>query len=333
MTEKPLLDVRNLQTSVRLGTQEVPVVDDVSFHVHPGETLAIVGESGSGKSMTSLSLMRLLPKPASCITGGEVWLDDANLVALPENAMFGIRGKDMAMIFQEPMTSLNPVMTIGKQITEILTYHQRLSHSQARSRAVELLRRVGFARAEAMLNEYPHQLSGGMRQRVMIAMAMSCEPKVLIADEPTTALDVTVQAQILNLMRDLVSETRAGMILITHDLGVVAELADRVVVMYAGEVVEEATVDELFDNPTHPYTRGLMDAIPRLDEERERLKTIRGNVPSPLALPKGCRFSTRCPHAQSLCRTDRPALTAISASQSSRCFIHTGDIQLAEAEA
>ena len=331
MSKQPLLDVRHLQTCVRLGPREVPVVDDVSFQVHAGETVAIVGESGSGKSMTSLSLMRLLPKLACRITGGEVWLEDADLVALPEDDLYSIRGRDMAMIFQEPMTSLNPVMTIGKQITEVLTYHQNLSRREARQRAVELMRRVGFARAEAMLDEYPHQLSGGMRQRVMVAIAMSCEPKILIADEPTTALDVTVQAQILDLMQDLTRDTRAGMILITHDLGVVAELADRVLVMYAGQIVEEASVDELFDNPSHPYTHGLMAAIPHLEEERERLNTIPGNVPSPMALPSGCRFSSRCPHAQPLCRKESPRLIAVGGTQSARCFIHSGEVQPVEA--
>lgn len=321
-----LLEVQNLTTQFTSAGKTVTVVDDVSFSLNKRETLAIVGESGSGKSITSLSMMRLLPKPGGRVAAGKVELDGVDLLKLNESAMYNIRGAEIAMIFQEPMNSLNPVLTIGDQITEVLRHHQKIDQKTAEWKAVELLKKVGFARAEAMLNEYPHQLSGGMRQRVMIAIALSCNPKVLIADEPTTALDVTVQAQILDLMRNLAAETDAGVILITHDLGVVAELADKVVVMYAGQVVEQASVMQLFDNPTHPYTWGLMKAVPHLDDERERLSSIPGNVPSPHAYPKGCRFSTRCEHVQDICREQRPKLVDIGGGQKSRCFIASGEV-------
>jgi peptide/nickel transport system ATP-binding protein len=322
-----LLEIENLSTEATVGKCAIRIVDGVSLAVDKGETLAIVGESGSGKSMTALSIMGLLPKPGCRIAEGEVRLAGVDLTSLPEERMFGIRGAEIAMIFQEPMTSLNPVLTIGTQIIEVLIYHKKLSHQKARSQAIALLKKVGFARAEAMLNEYPHQLSGGMRQRVMIAIALSCNPSVLIADEPTTALDVTVQAQILELMKALTMETGAAVILITHDLGVVAELADRVAVMYAGQVVEDATVLQLFDDPQHPYTWGLMQSIPRLDEDRARLNSIPGNVPSPMALPSGCRFSTRCPHVQEICRSQAPPMVEVANGQKVRCFIPTGQVQ------
>ncbi|WLD58037.1 ABC transporter ATP-binding protein [Salinispirillum sp. LH 10-3-1] len=322
-----LLEIKHLSTEVTVGSRAIRIVDDVNLSVDKGETLAIVGESGSGKSMTSLSIMGLLPKPGCRIAEGEVRLAGVDLVSLPEDRMFGIRGAEIAMIFQEPMTSLNPVLTIGEQIIEVLVYHKKIPRQEARMQAIALLQKVGFARAEAMLKEYPHQLSGGMRQRVMIAIALSCNPRVLIADEPTTALDVTVQAQILELMKALTTETEAAVILITHDLGVVAELADRVVVMYAGQVVEDATVLQLFDNPQHPYTWGLMQSIPRLDEDRPRLNSIPGNVPSPMALPTGCRFCTRCPHAQDICRTQAPPMVELADGQKVRCFIPAGQVQ------
>jgi len=318
-----LLEVRNLQTQFESRKKTVRVVDGVSFSVNRNETLAIVGESGSGKSMTSLSLMRLVPKPGGSVSSGEVHFAGSDLLQLPEEAMLKIRGKDIAMIFQEPMTSLNPVLTIAEQITETLIYHNVATRKDALTKASEVLEQVGFADPGSILACYPHQLSGGMRQRVMISMALSCDPQLLIADEPTTALDVTVQAQILDLMRDLVNQRESGLILITHDLGVVAELADRVVVMYAGQVVEEASVVELFDQPSHPYTQGLMESVPQLDRDSHRLNSIPGNVPSPDAMQTGCRFHTRCPHATKTCRADAPALVEVAPDHKVRCFLYT----------
>jgi peptide/nickel transport system ATP-binding protein len=317
-----LLEVKNLKTHFFAKNKVLPVVDGVDFEVKKGETLAIVGESGSGKSITSLSIMGLVPKPGGKIVDGEINFDGTNLVSLSENEMFKVRGNDIAMIFQEPMSSLNPVLTIGEQITEVLIYHKKLSKKEARHKAVELLKIVGFARAEEILDDYPHRLSGGMRQRVMIAMAMSCDPKLLIADEPTTALDVTVQAQILELMKDLSKKFDSSIILITHDLGVVAELADRVIVMYAGQVVEEAGIVELFDNPLHPYSQGLLNSVPKIDEDQERLSSIGGNVPSPDNFPKGCRFATRCEHVMEKCLEQLPELKEIHPGHKSRCFLH-----------
>lgn len=317
-----LLEVKNLKTHFFGKNKVLPVVDGVDFEVKKGETLAIVGESGSGKSITSLSIMGLVPKPGGKIVDGQIIFDGTDLVSLSENEMFKVRGNEIAMIFQEPMSSLNPVLTIGEQITEVLIYHKKLSKKEARLKAVELLKIVGFARAEEILDDYPHRLSGGMRQRVMIAMAMSCDPKLLIADEPTTALDVTVQAQILELMKDLSEKFNSSIILITHDLGVVAELADRVIVMYAGQVVEESGIVEMFDNPLHPYTAGLLNSVPKIDEDQERLSSIGGNVPSPDNFPKGCRFATRCEHVMERCLEEQPVLKEIEPGRKSRCFLH-----------
>ena len=317
-----LLQVKNLKTHFFSKNKVLPVVDGVDFEVKKGETLAIVGESGSGKSITSLSIMGLVPKPGGKTVDGEIIFDGTDLLQLSENEMFKVRGNEIAMIFQEPMTSLNPVLTIGEQITEVLIYHKKMSKKEARQKAVELLKIVGFARAEEILDDYPHRLSGGMRQRVMIAMAMSCDPKLLIADEPTTALDVTVQAQILELMKELSEKFDSSIILITHDLGVVAELADRVIVMYGGQVVEETGIVELFDNPLHPYSKGLLGSVPKLDEEKERLSSIGGNVPSPDNFPQGCRFVTRCEHAMEKCLTEQPELKEIYPGRKSRCFLH-----------
>lgn len=319
---QPLLSVKNLRTSFFRKGVELPVVDDISFDVDAGETLAIVGESGSGKSVTSLSIMRLIPSPGGRIMGGDILFNGVDLTMIPEKAMYSVRGEQIAMIFQDPMSSLNPVMTIGEQICESLRYHKGLSKGNATHKAIEILRTVGFARAADIIYEYPHQLSGGMRQRVMIAMAMSCNPQLLIADEPTTALDVTVQAQILDLMQNLKKQFNSAIILITHDLGVVAELADKVLVMYAGKVVERALVRELFDNPQHPYTKGLMQSVPKLDQDEERLFSIGGNVPTPDNFPKGCRFSTRCPEAMPRCHHEQPELIDISPGHQSRCFLH-----------
>jgi peptide/nickel transport system ATP-binding protein len=309
-----LLDVADLRTYFFLRHGILKAVDGVSFQLKPHETLAIVGESGCGKSMTALSLMRLIPEPPGKIVSGSVKLAGSDLVTLDETAMRSVRGKDISMIFQEPMTSLNPVMTVGNQIAEALLLHEGLSRSEALKRAVEILKLVRMPEAEQRLREYPHQLSGGMRQRVMIAMALACNPKVLIADEPTTALDVTIQAQILDIILDLQKKLGTAVILITHDLGVVAETAQRVIVMYAGKKVEEAPVGELFARPLHPYTHGLMASIPRLDllrgegdVRKRRLEEIPGIVPALTNLPPGCPFAPRCQHAIDICRREFPA--------------------------
>jgi peptide/nickel transport system ATP-binding protein len=308
-----LLDVDGLKTYFFLRGGILKAVDGVSFQLKPHETLAIVGESGCGKSMTALSLMRLIPDPPGRIVGGTIKLDGSNLMALDERAMRGVRGKDISMIFQEPMTSLNPVMTVGNQIAEALLLHEGLSRADALRRAVEILKLVRIPEPQQRLKEYPHQLSGGMRQRVMIAMALACNPKVLIADEPTTALDVTIQAQILDIILDLQKKLGTAVILITHDLGVVAETAQRVIVMYAGKKVEEAPVGELFARPLHPYTHGLMASIPRLElmrggggETKRRLQEIPGIVPALTNLPAGCAFAPRCPFADEQCRREAP---------------------------
>ncbi|HEU5096900.1 MAG TPA: ABC transporter ATP-binding protein [Reyranella sp.] len=308
-----LLEVDDLGTWFYTRQGIVKAVDGVDFKVTSGETLAIVGESGCGKSMTALSLMRLVPEPPGRIVSGSIRLGGRDLLTLSEEEMRKVRGNEISMIFQEPMTSLNPVMTIGKQITEALILHRSLNRKQAMKRAVEMLDLVRIPEPKQRAKEYPHQLSGGMRQRAMIAMALACNPKVLIADEPTTALDVTIQAQILDLIIELQREFGAAVVLITHDLGVVAETAHRVIVMYAGRKVEEAEVGELFARPLHPYTTGLMASIPRLDIMRgedkrndARLQEIPGIVPPLFALPPGCAFAPRCPKADDLCRRERP---------------------------
>jgi peptide/nickel transport system ATP-binding protein len=305
-----LLDVQNLKTRFQTDDGSFYAVDDVSFTVKKGQTLGIVGESGCGKSVTSLSVMRLIQKPGT-IESGKVLFKGQNLLGKTDEQMRSIRGNEMAMIFQEPMTSLNPVFTIGDQIEEAVLLHQKdLNKKQARERAIDMLRIVGIPAPEKRFHEFPHQLSGGMRQRVMIAMAISCNPELLIADEPTTALDVTIQAQILDLMRKLQKEFNAGMILITHDLGVVAEMCQDVAVMYAGRIVEFGTAEDIFYRPKHPYTRGLLDSIPHFEtgHKLERLKTVKGMVPSLYNLPKGCRFADRCPYAQDDCRAIYPTL-------------------------
>jgi len=329
-----LLEVKGLRTEFRTGGSSFAAVDGISFSLAPGETLGIVGESGCGKSVTSLSIMRLVPNPPGRITAGEIRLEGRNLLDLPESDMRAIRGDDIAMIFQEPMTSLNPVQTVGQQIVEAVQLHRPLGAANARARALEMLRLVKIPSPETRLDEYPHQLSGGMRQRVMIAMALACDPKLLIADEPTTALDVTIQAQILDLLRDLRERTGAAIMLITHDLGVVAELAHRVIVMYAGRIVEEAPVDLLFADPQHPYTLGLLGSIPRLGSDGdERLTAIEGVVPNPYALPPGCRFSPRCPLADARCQAEQPSLREITPGHRAACWKAPLDIALAEAAA
>ena len=307
----PLLSVEELKTWFFTRDGVVRAVDGVSFAVYPGETLAVVGESGCGKSVTSLSILRLIASPPGRVVGGRVMFEGRDLLGLPEREMRDLRGNQISMIFQEPMTSLNPVLTIGRQIAEALILHRGMSRAEALARAVEMLRLVEIPEPERRVGEYPHQLSGGMRQRVMIAMALACNPRLLIADEPTTALDVTIQAQILDLMRALKDKTGAAIVLITHDLGVVAEMAQRVVVMYAGRIVEEAPVDLLFARPRHPYTRGLLSSIPRLGQGaagRRRLAEIPGVVPSLKEEARGCLFAARCAHATERCRRDAPAL-------------------------
>ncbi len=321
LPDAPLLDVRNLRTEFRSGGSVFAAVDGISFSLAPGETLGIVGESGCGKSVTSLSIMRLVPNPPGRVAGGEIVLQGRDLLNLPESDMRAVRGNDIAMIFQEPMTSLNPVQTVGEQIVEAVLLHRRISHAEARARALEMLELVKIPSARTRLDEYPHQLSGGMRQRVMIAMALACDPKLLIADEPTTALDVTIQAQILDLLRDLRERTGTSIMLITHDLGVVAELAHRVIVMYSGRIVEEAPVGMLFADPQHPYTLGLLGSIPRLGSDGdERLTAIEGMVPNPYALPAGCRFSPRCPLADARCRAEIPPLKEIAPGHRTACW-------------
>ncbi|HEY8611892.1 MAG TPA: ABC transporter ATP-binding protein [Roseomonas sp.] len=311
MAEAPLLDVRNLQTHFRTPDGVNRAVDGLSFHVNAGETVAIVGESGCGKSVTSMSILRLIQEPPGKIAG-EVLFQGKDLLKLPEREMRAIRGNDVSMIFQEPMTSLNPVLTVGRQIGETLRLHQGLDKQQAEQKSIEMLKLVGIPAPERRVREYPHQLSGGMRQRVMIAMALACNPKLLIADEPTTALDVTIQAQILDLMRDLKHRVGAAIVLITHDLGVVAEVAERVIVMYAGRKVEEGRVGDLFNDPKHPYTQGLLGAVPKLGSsltgEETRLAEIPGLVPSLKERIDGCVFASRCPKVTDLCRAVAPAL-------------------------
>ena len=317
-----LLEVDQLQTHFRTPDGINRAVDGVSFHVEAGETLAIVGESGCGKSVTAMSILRLIPEPPGKIAGA-IRFNGKNLLACSEPEMRGIRGNEISMIFQEPMTSLNPVLTVGRQIGETLRLHQGMSAAQAEARAVEMLKLVGIPEPERRVKEYPHQLSGGMRQRVMIAIALACNPKLLIADEPTTALDVTIQAQILDLMRDLKHRVGAAIVLITHDLGVVAEVAERVVVMYAGRKVEEAKVGPLFRTPRHPYTQGLLGSVPKLGssltEVETRLQEIPGLVPSLKQKLEGCVFASRCAHATDLCRKVAPGLEEKAAGHIVAC--------------
>ena len=317
-----LLQVRDLQTSFDLSkTLSVKAVDGVSFDLHAGETLAIVGESGSGKSVTSLSIMGLLPKDIGRITGGSITLMGRDITHLSDAEMRNIRGRDIGMIFQEPMTSLNPVHSVGQQIAEMVMRHRSVGKSKARVRAIEMLDLVGIPEPRRRVDAYPHEMSGGMRQRAMIAMALACEPRILIADEPTTALDVTIQAQMLELMQELQDKLGMAIIFITHDLGVVAEIADRVVVMYAAQVVETGDVGEIFSNPRMPYTAGLMNSIPRLGASlrKERLQAIPGTVPALTSLPDGCRFHPRCSYVQEVCRAARPALVDTGGGHMIRC--------------
>ncbi len=324
-TPLPLLEVKDLQTFFFTEQGTAKAVDHVNFHIMPGQILGIVGESGCGKSVTAHSILRLIPSPPGKIVGGEILFQGNNLLTLSQEAMNAVRGNDISMIFQEPMTALNPVFPVQDQIMEAIQRHLKLSRQDARARTIELLRQVGIPSPEERMTHYPHQMSGGMRQRVMIAMALACDPKLLIADEPTTALDVTIQAQILDLLRKLRDTTGAAIMLITHDLGVMAEMAEEVLVMYTGRVVERAPVRELFNRPLHPYTRALMRSIPGRPANigKKRLDAIPGVVPSLLNLPAGCKFNTRCPHAFDRCLVDpEPELRVPDGGHPVRCRLH-----------
>ncbi|MGG4395610.1 ABC transporter ATP-binding protein [Paenibacillus thiaminolyticus] len=316
-----LIEFRNLRTNFYTSGGVVKAVNDVSFSIREGETLCVVGESGCGKSVTAMSLMRLVAPPGK-IEGGEIIYKGQDLLKLKEREMRQIRGNEISMIFQEPMTSLNPVLKIGEQLVEPILLHRGGTKKEARKRAIDLIDLVGIPRAEQIFDAYPHELSGGMRQRIMIAMALTCDPKLLIADEPTTALDVTIQAQILDLMRNIKSEFKTAIMLITHDLGVVAEMADHVVVMYAGKVIEEAPVIELFQNPKHPYTQGLLKAKPIINERRERLYTIPGQVPNPVELGENCYFNDRCEHCMAVCTEKQPTLKTYEKGHKASCWLY-----------
>ena len=319
-----VLKVDGLRTEFRIGSGSVVAIDDLSYEVRAGETLAIVGESGSGKSVSSLSIMGLLPDPPGKVTGGHAWFDGKDLLKLDDRGMQKLRGNSISMIFQEPMTSLNPVLSVGRQMTEGIIEHLGLSREEAWTRAVEMLTRVHIPAPDARMREYPHQLSGGMLQRIMIAMALACGPKLLFADEPTTALDVTIQAQILDIMRQLRDATGAAIVLITHDMGVVAEMADRVVILYAGRKVEEGPVEDIFEHPQHPYTIGLLGALPVLGQAgpvgSRTLNEIPGIVPALGDLPKGCHFAARCPHATNRCRAEFPPFEEKHAGHRAACW-------------
>ena len=321
-----LLEVNHLKTEFKVKRGIVNAVNDVSFSVDKGEILAIVGESGSGKSVTSLSVMGLIRKPGR-VANGSIVFDGEELSTKTAKEMDRIRGDKISMIFQEPMTSLNPVYRVGDQIVESILTHTKMNKKEARAHAVEMLRLVGIPSPEHRVNDYPHQMSGGMRQRVMIAMALACDPELLIADEPTTALDVTIQAQILDLIKRLRDEIGMAVMLITHDLGVVAETADKVVVMYCGRVVEQADVKELFTGPLHPYTQGLLASIPRMDEDQDRLYMIKGMVPDPTELPAGCSFADRCDKCTARCREAMPALTEREDGRKVRCFLYSDKVE------
>jgi oligopeptide transport system ATP-binding protein len=328
-----LLQVENLNVSFKTYGGEVKAVRGVSFSVKKGEAVAIVGESGCGKSVTAKSIMKLLTSPPAQYKDGKILFHGQDLLSLPENEMKKIRGNKISMIFQDPMSSLNPTSRIGDQLIEGLVKHNRMSRAIALQHAVQLLERVGIPHAKSRLKHYPHEFSGGMRQRVMIAMALACDPELIIADEPTTALDVTIQAQILTLMKKLQKETNTSIILITHDLGVVAEVCDKVIVMYAGEVVESGSVEEIFSNPTHPYTKGLMKSVPRLDMDRSsRLYSIVGSPPDLLDPPKGCSFYPRCEYAMKVCKDYHPELELVSGTQQSSCWLHHPMAQAAAAK-
>lgn len=320
-----LLKVENLKTYFYTEEGTVKAVDDVSFKIKKKETVAIVGESGCGKSITAMSTIKLIPSPPGKIEGGKIIFDGKNILELNSDEIRNIRGNQISVIFQEPMTSLNPVFTIGNQIEESLILHKCLSKKEARKVAIEMLDMVKIPRADEIINCYPHELSGGMRQRVMIAMALACNPKLLIADEPTTALDVTIQAQILDIMRELKDKLGTSIMIITHDLGVVAEMADYVIVMYAGKIVEEAPVIEIYDNPLHPYTKGLLKSKPVINEFQDKLYSIKGQVPNPLDMPEGCPFEPRCDKAMDICKKKKPKLDEVCSGHKISCLIYEKD--------
>lgn len=320
--DKPkVLEVKNVKTRIKMESKEYAIIEGIDFHVDSKETVGIVGESGCGKSMTALSIMGLLPETAS-VSEGEIRLQGTDLLTISKDAYRKKRGKEMSMIFQEPMSSLNPVYTIGFQLIELLREHTTMSKAKAKKKAIEMLQTVGIPRPHEVIDEYPHQLSGGMRQRVMIAMGLACNPDILIADEPTTALDVTIQAQILDLMKRLQEQFDMAILLITHDLGVVAEVCDRVIVMYAGQIVEEAPVLTLFETPNHPYTKGLIASTPKIGEVKDRLHTIEGTVPQLSEMPKGCRFATRCSKVTEHCIRESPPLLELSEQVRCRCWLY-----------
>lgn len=319
-----ILEVKGLKTYFRAEEGQVPAVDGVDFSLKKKETLAIVGESGSGKSVTALSILRLIPSTSGKIVAGKIIYNGKDSLKLSEKEMRDIRGNEISMIFQEPMTSLNPVFTVGKQISEVLTIHQGLTKKEATKRTIEMIELVGIPDAEKCIKNYPHQLSGGMRQRIMIAIALACNPKILIADEPTTALDVTIQSQILKLMSELKEKLATSIMFITHDLAVVAQLADTVMVMYAGKAMEYGDVKSIFKEPLHPYTVGLLNSVPKLDKELEMLTIIRGTVPSPLNLPKGCKFCTRCDDTRKICFDKEPEYISLEDGRKVRCWKYMG---------
>lgn len=320
--DRKLLEIKNLAVQYVTDEETVHAVNGIDIELNEGETLGLVGETGAGKTTTALGIMRLVPNPPGKVVGGEIFYEGENLLKMSEEEMRKIRGNQISMIFQDPMTSLNPVMTVGEQIAEVIQIHEHLSAEDSMKKAGEMLELVGIPAGR--LHDFPHQFSGGMKQRVVIAIALACNPKLLIADEPTTALDVTIQAQVLDLMNNLKEKFKTAMILITHDLGVVAQVCDKVAIMYAGEIVESGTLEQVFENTKHPYTVGLFGSIPSLDEERERLIPIQGLMPDPTALPEGCKFNPRCPHATDLCRQKAPTSIEIEPGHKVRCFIAEG---------
>lgn len=325
MKEK-LLSIKNLSINYITEDEKVLAVNDLEIELNEGETLGLVGETGAGKTTTALGIMRLVPNPPGKIVSGDIEFQGKNLLALSEEEMRGIRGSQISMIFQDPMTSLNPVLTVGEQIAEVIQIHEKLSVKDSMEKASEMLELVGIPGNR--LNDFPHQFSGGMKQRVVIAIALACNPKLLIADEPTTALDVTIQAQVLDLMNNLKEKLKTSMLLITHDLGVVAQVCDKVAIMYAGEIVESGSLEEVFDNPKHPYTHGLFDSIPNLDSDVTRLKPIKGLMPDPTNLPSGCKFHPRCPYAQGACSVEEPKF--LGETHKVRCLAYEGVIQVKE---
>jgi len=322
-----LIEIHNLSTYFETGAGTVKAVDDISFRIREGETVCIVGESGCGKSITAMSIMGLVDEPHGKVVGGQIRFGDKDLLKISKEEMRRIRGNDISIIFQEPMSSLNPVITIGRQIMEPLMLHQKLNKKQAYARALELIEMVGISRAEQIAASYPHQLSGGMLQRIMIAIAISCGPKLLIADEPTTALDVTIQAQVLETLRQSKEQSNMSIMLITHDLGVVAEMADYVIVMYAGKIVEEGDVEELFERPKHPYTQGLLKSKPVIGQRAEELYSIPGQVPSPLELTESCYFHDRCESCIPICRTRQPKLSKVAAGHLAACWLYEEEVR------